>query len=227
MKDLILKKSGIGLLAVLLLSIAIGVYATNAAKVLITQMMPVVQSEVAVFLPVTIEKGAIVAPKDTVITKDYADGQANVVLDTRVDNFEPSALKKEGAYISKKYAYIYNGRKMEIYSLENFPDMVIDQEIVAQAGQYAEKLAGKIVFLTVFIIIALFVGVFVLLATILMHWLMALLFHVNFAYTLRINTLTYCIIFALSAFTSLNFSFLISFVILIAANVGVNTLDKA
>ena len=73
---------------------------------------------------------------------------------------------------------------------------------------------------------AIGIGVAVLISTVLMHWLMAIMFHVGFAYTLRINTLTYCILFLLSAFASISFSVLINFVILVAANVAVNTIEK-
>ena len=226
MKDLILKKGGIGILVVLLVSLVVSVYYTKKIKTVITDIAPAVQQEVSGFLPITIQKGEIVAPKDTFISKDYDNGNGKVVLDTRVAEFEPSSLKATGVYVSRKYIYSYDGRKIEIYSLSNFPDVVIDEEFVSTGMNYINQHAGKFIFAIIFVGALIGIGVAVLVSTVLMHWLMALLFHVGFGYTLRINTLTYSILFLLSAFAGLSFSILINFMILVAANVAVNTVNK-
>lgn len=226
MKDLVLKKGGIGFLVVLLVSLAASVYYTGKAKIVVSNILPVFQQEVRDFLPITIENGEIVAPKDTVISKDYDNGNGKVVLDTRADEFEPSALKVTGIYISKKYIYSYNNQKIEIRSLKDFPNIVIDEDMVATGVEYADKHAGKFIFFTLLLGSIIGISVVVLISTILMHWLMAILFKVGFSYTLRVNTLTYCVLFLLNTFASVSFSFLIEFMIMVAANVAINTADK-
>lgn len=226
MKDLILKKSGIGLLIVVLLALILSSYYTNIGRKVVSQFMPVVQNEVAEFLPITIKGGEIVEPVDTVKAKDYEGDSGKVVLDTRVNEFEPSVLTKPGIYISKKYFYTYNGTKIEIHSLSAVPDMVIDEETTTAIADQIQKYSGKIIFLTFFAGLIIGIGLIVLISTVLMHWLMALIFHVNFGYTLRINILTYAVLCLLGVFAGLSFSLLINFVIMIAANVAVNTMEK-
>ena len=230
MKDFITKNKWLGFIVVILYALFAAGYATHMVVPFVHQYMPTVTEEINSFLPVTIENGEIVAPQDTIISKSYDVGGDNiqVVLNTGVDEFETSELKNQGLYVSRKYFYAVSDRKTEIQSLEKlqFPNMVIDSEIVKSAATAVEENLGKYMFLVTFFAFLIFGGLAVVLYTLCMHWIVRLWFRVNFTQTLFVNSIAYVALSLLSLLTPFNIGVVIMFVALIAANVGINSAIK-
>lgn len=225
MKEFLAKNKWMGFVAVLAYALITAIYAAQIIVPTVKEYLPVVAQEADQFLPITIENGEITSPVDTVISKTYGSGanEAIVVLDTRVDEFETSALEKPGLYISKKYMYGVTPQKTEIRSFESMQvsHMVIDSEGIKTVTDYITKNIGKYLFGVVFIVLLLFSCVAILLYTILMHWIVAIWFKQPFSQTLFINSLTYVLISVLGIFTTFDLSTIVRFVAFIAVNVGV------
>ena len=224
MKNFLLNKKWVGFLAILIYSIIVSAYVSQTTKNAIVRYGPTVAAEVETFLPITIENGEIVEPKDTVISKTYGEGwqSASVVLDTRTDEFEPSSLKGQGLFVSRKFVYTVTSNEIKIKSLKDMPNATLDKEVLDSVLTYLENNAGRYIFPFLFFsfIIGALIGI--LLYTVVMHWLMAIIFKVKFAHTLRINTLSYVVISLLILFTSLNIGILTTLVLMLGINFAVN-----
>lgn len=223
MKEFLLGKKWFGAMALAIYALAVSYWATGFSVNIIRQTMPQVEQELAAFLPVVIEKGEVVIPKDTIISKVYGQGNnaRNIVLNTRVDELETSELNGKGVYLSRKYLYIVSDIKTEVHPVNKLPDMVIDAETLHDAAQIVQDKAGGYIFAGVFLFLLIFSAAAIGLYSLAMHWALSGMFNITFNQTLRINTLSYIVISALS-FVGLNVSIILTFVILFMANYGVN-----
>ena len=209
MKDFLLKTKFLGVALVLIYALVLASLATPTINNLIRTSVPQAAQEIKYFLPITIENGVIVSPENTVLEREFdANGQkVRIVLDTRVDEFAATNLTETGIFISKKYLYAISPQKTEIRSLSQMPNMIIDDEVV---DQFADQLG-----------LLIFVSVAILLYTLLLAWPMAAWAKVSFAQTLRVTTVAYVLLAAVSYVLSFNFSIIATLVILAVSNVAV------
>ena len=210
-------------MALVVYALAVAYWSTGFAVNVISQTMPQVEQELSAFLPIVIEKGEVIVPKDTIISKVYGQGSnvRNLVLDTRVDELETSELNGKGVYLSRKYLYIVSDVKTEVHPVNKLPDMVIDAETLHDASRIIQDKAGGYIFAGIFLFLAVFSAAAIGLYSLAMHWALSGLFNITFSQTLRINTLSYIVISALS-FAGLNISIIITFVVLFMVNYGVD-----
>ena len=229
MKEFLLQKKWVGAIIVVLFALLASVQITKMTRIMVNQYAPVIVAEAADFLPITIKNGQIVAPEDTEISKSYQDSGMvfNVVLDTRVDEFEASKLSNNGLYVSRKYIYGVSPQKTEIRSLADMPDGTVDREMLEVFfASMSEFAAGK--FLPICWVMAIiWIAGAILLYTIVSHWLIALLFHNKFSQTLRINTLTYVVLGLLTLYGGIMLGVLVKLGIMLLVNAGVNSFAKA
>lgn len=223
MKEILLDKKWIGAMALTAFALIVAIFSTNMGVKIINELAPVVEQKVGEFLPITVSDGEIVAPKDTVISKTYGSGinEARVILDTRIDEFETSSLKDRGVYISRKYIYAVSANKTEIRDIANFPNMTIDDEVMSKFFEVIKDKAGYYIFFGVFIMYLGFAACAIGLYTLVMYWPLKALYHGKFECILRINTLAYIIISALTMLIGFNISIIMTFVLLFGANCGV------
>lgn len=220
MKEIFLDKKWVGAIALVVYSLIIAVLFTGMGVKLVENGAPVVEKEINEFLPITIADGAIVAPQDALISKVYGDSR--VVLDTRADEFETSALKDKGLYISRKYIYAVSKDKTEIRGIDNFPNMTIDEEVMSGVFKIIHERAGVYIFFTLFISFIIFFACAIGLYTLVMYWPLKALYHNEFGQVLRINTFAYIVISALTLLLGFSLSIIITFVLMFGANCGVN-----
>ena len=225
MKELITKNKWFGFVAVVLYALISAFYTVDVVVPFVKEYLPAVTEEAEQFLPITIENNEIVEPANTIISKTYGSGssEAKVVLDTRVDEFETSALTTQGLYISRKFIYGVSRQKTEIRSLESMklPNMVISSDVVKSWAAAIEKNVGKYIFGAVFAFMFLFTCAAILLYTVCSHWIVAIWFKQPFSQTLFINTIAYIAIGLLHIFVAFSMGVIVTFVALIAVNVGV------
>ena len=224
MKEILLDKKWIGAGVLVIYSLLVAVFFTDLGVKFVNNAAPVIEREIDEFLPVTVSEGEITAPKDAYISKVYGSGrnEGRVVLDTRIDEFETSALKDKGVYISRKYIYAVSGEKTEIRSLATFPNMTIDEEVMSSLFKIIRERAGAYIFFTLFVCFLVFFACAIGLYTLVMYWPLKALYHNDFRQVLRINTLAYIVISALTLLLSFNLSIIITFVLLFGVNCGVN-----
>lgn len=228
MTEFLLKKKWIGALFVVIYSLIAASFVAKIATQLMNEYAPVVANEIADFLPITVENGAIVAPENTLIQKSYGEGwqAANVVLDTRVDRFEPTSLQGQGLYVSREFIYTVARNEIKIHSLKEMPDGTFDKETLDAAVEYIEKNIGKWSFPIMFVTILLQTMFAILIYTLLLHWLIAIVFKVKFGHTLRVNTLAYVTLSIVVLLAGFSVGFLMSLLIMVAANFGINFVLK-
>ena len=223
MKDFLLKTKFLGVALVLIYALVLASLATPTINNLIRTSVPQAAQEIKYFLPITIENGVIVSPENTVLERDFdANGQkVRIVLDTRVDEFAATNLTETGIFISKKYLYAISPQKTEIRSLSQMPNMMIDDEVVDQFADQLVQKSSKWMFVSIFFGLLIFVSVAILLYTLLLAWPMAAWAKVSFAQTLRVTTIAYVLLAAVSYVLSFNFSIIATLVILAVSNVAV------
>lgn len=232
MKEFLLKNKWLGFVALLVYALVAASVVSKYGNALVKQYTPVVTQEAAQFLPVTFQNGEIVAPQNTIISQSYgfsdnneAD-KINVVLNTNVDEFEATQLNENGIYFSKKYMYVVSPRKTEIQSYKDVPDGTFDEETLKAGAEGFVSATQKYLFPVYTVVCLVLAMIAVLIYTVLMHWLMAILFKVQFGNTLRVNTLTYAIIGIVEVLGGLSVGFLLMFGVLLVINVLVNSLNK-
>ena len=216
-------------LSILVCAIITAVFVGKIFRSGIEEFSPAFLEEAKVFMPITVENGEIVAPQDTIISKNYAQGDNvsfNVVLDTRVDEFELSSLKDAGIYSSRKYLYINNGRKVEVASYEKLPNVTINEETLQKGIEYVKKNLGKGFFFVLLITYALFAALAVALYTLVMHWIMAKLFNVKFGYTYTVNAFVYAILNIGSLLGGFGVSIWLTLAVMLIVNYALNSYEK-
>ncbi len=226
MKNFLLYNKWLGFIALLLYALIASAVVSKFGIALVEQYTPIVTTEAEQFLPITLQNGEIVAPQNAVISQSYGvndnNMKFNVVLNTTRDEFEATSLTEPGLYISKKFVYGVNGQKTEIRSLKEFPDGTLDKETLDAGATLFVKNVQKYMF-PLYAIVALIVAmIVVLLYTVVMHWLMAIMFKVNFGQTLRINTLVYVVISIVSILSGMYISWLMTLGLMLLLNIGVN-----
>lgn len=190
-------------------------YAANAIKTL----MPTFVEEASQFLPITVENGAIVEPKDTLISKSYGVGDKtfNVVLDTRVDEISVEDLGNQGIYFSRKFIYGVKSDRTEVRSLSDMSNMTIDQDMLLQGAEWMENKSGGYIFASLFFGLLIYFSLAILLYTIVLHLVVGIAMKVGFGRTLRVTTLGYLALFIIGAFT-VSIGVIVTFILLLGIN---------
>ena len=224
MKEILLNRKWIGAAALMVYSLIVAFLFTNFIVDAVKKTAPIVQQELADFLPITISDGEIVEPKERIISKTYGSGkdERKIVLDTNVEEFITSDLKDKGLFISRKYIYVVSDSRTEVRDLKNIPNMTIDREVLQEIAETAETKAGIYIFFGIFVAFWAVAAAVIGLYTLAMHWALTGVFHNQFAQTLRINTFAYIVVSALSMIAGFNIGIIATFVILGAANYAVN-----
>lgn len=221
MKDFLLKTKFLGAALVLVYALLIAGLAAPKVSALVKASVPTVSQEVKYFLPITIENGEVVSPKDTVLEREFISNGQNVrvVLDTRVDELDATSLSGTGFFVSKKYLYAVSPQKTEIRNLAQLPNMVINDEMVDLFADQVIQKAGKWMFISIFSGLLIFTSLSILLYTLLLAWPMSAWLKIPFSTTLRINTLVYILLALVSYVLKFNFGFIVSLILMIACHV--------
>ncbi len=152
--DYIRYGEGLGIKFLLPFSLIVAIFLAATVKIEGNDVLvPAAQKVADEFLPIKIENGVIVEPADTVKTYSIAfddenndvNSNINVVLDTKVDYFEPSELK-QGIYISRRALYSVTKRETKMYNFE--------ESLYIPQGDYSD------LFKTILNWSVLFVGIF-------------------------------------------------------------------
>ncbi len=220
MKNFLLRNKWLGFLVLLIYSLVAAAIVSKSGIALVEQYTPVVTQEVVDFLPITVQDGEIVAPENTVISKTYGDENMkfNVVLNTRVDEFESTSLSEPGLYLSRKFFYGVNGKKTEIQSLKDIPNGTLDKETLDAGAELFVKNTQKYMFPLYAAVCLLISLIAVLLYTLVMHWLMAIWFNAKFGQTLRINTLVYAVVSTVAIIGNFVVGIVLMFILMLLAN---------
>lgn len=224
MKDILLNRKWAGAIILAVYSLIVAAFFTNISSDFIKQAVPVVEQEIEGFLPITISNQEIVAPQNTIISRTYGTDYnvRKVVLDTRADEFETSALKDKGLYVSRKYVYFVSEGKTEIHDFKNIPDMTIDAEVLHSAMEYMQEKSSGYIFFGISVFFFMFAAMAIGLYSLAMHWALSGIFHNTLRQTLRINTFAYIIVSTFTMVVGFNIGIIATFVILFGANYGVN-----
>ena len=228
MKDFILKNKWLGFVALLVYALISASVVSKYGNAIVKQYMPVVVQEAEQFLPITLQNGKIVAPENTIISQSYGDENQtiNVVLNTRVDEIPSTDLSQNGLYVSKKFIYAVSPQKTEIRSLKELPDGTLDAATLNAGAEAFVKSTQKYLF-PVYAVVALLLSMLaVLIYTVIMHWLMAILYKVRFGYTLRVNTIIYALVSIAEILGSFNFGILLMLGTMLVGNMVLNTAYK-
>lgn len=226
MKEIFLDKKWIGCIALCIYSLIASLYGSRLIKEFTAAYLPVAVEETAAFLPITFQNGEIVAPQNTVINKTYGyNNKMQVVLDTRVDEFEATTLHEQGVYISKKYAYVVRDNKTEIHNFNTIPDTVVTKETIQAGANFIQQKINHYLFIVLFAVCLSISALMVLLYTALTHWLIHIMYGAKFAQTLRINSLFYVLIGA-GQVIGLRPGFLTVLLILAGVNIFINYVLK-
>lgn len=210
----------LGALVLFVFILGFSTIASTRIKEALTEYGPKFLAEASEFLPITIENGQIVSPKDTVITRKYL-GAITVKLDTTTDELNTSDLGN-GVYITRRNFYTVTPQKIQIQSLSTFPNAIIDDSALEAIDNYVKNNSGWVLFAFIFIFYGAWSMAAILLYTVVMHWIVTLKYKVPFSRTLRVNTLVYVILSLFSALLWAPSGAIIRFILLLAVNFGVN-----
>lgn len=228
MKDILLHKKWVGAIALVISALVFATCIMKRGEDLVQRIMPVVETQAAQFLPVRIAGGKIVEPRDAYIKRVFYEeaGGLNVVLDTRSDELQSSELKDSGVYFSRKFMYAVTPRKTEIRSLADLPDVKIDEQSLHEVSELIQEKSGSWIFNAALVYI-LCAAVFCIgLFSLLMNWLLEMMFHNTMRQTIRINTWVYIVQFAVVLFGGIFIGFWSLLLIMFAVNCAVNYLLK-
>lgn len=219
MKKFLLDTKWIGALSIFIVSFVFAYLASGYAVKAIKAVSPTVVTEASQFLPITIENGAISEPKDTVISKNYGNEAAPlmVVLDTRVDEFSSDDIKNQGMYISRKFIYGVSAQKTEIRSFDSVPNMTIDRQLLIQGADWLETKSGGYIFAAILLSLIIYIGCAVLIYAAIIHLLVGKAMKVSFGRSLRVTTLGYLVLFILAT-TVVSIGIIVTFVLLAVIN---------
>ena len=219
MDKTLLNTKWLGTICVVVVSLVIalmaGSYTINALKTI----MPTVVTETADFLPITIENGAIVEPKDTVISKSYGKGNNtfSVVLDTRTDELSAADITTPGVYASRKFIYGVKSDRTEVRSLSEVSNITIDQEMMQSGADWIENHSGGYIYVTMFLSLLAYICFAILIYAALVQLFLGMALKVGFGRTLRVTTLGYLALFIIGAF-AIPTGFIVTLVLLLLTN---------
>ena len=219
MEKTLLNTKWLGTICVVAVAFIFSFLASNYASTAIRAFMPTFVTEASQFLPITVEKGTIVEPKDTQIKKNYgtADSPFVVMLDTNADELTSADLTAQGLYISRKFIYGVKSDKTEVWGLDKLSDMTINQELLQQGAEWVEQKSGGYAFAILFISILLYIPFAILLYAAVIQLIIGMALKVGFGRTLRVTTLGYLALFVIGAFT-VSIGIIVTFILLLGAN---------
>lgn len=228
--DFWLQKKWLGALLFVLFCLGYSLYASVEVNKVVTDFMPVIKTNAADFLPITIEDGMIVKPENTLIEKSYGDdsGKLKIVLDTRTEEFEPSTLTESGIYISRAAVYSVNTNKNEvrINSLHDIPNMVIDEDVLNTVVAAAESYIKPVVFGCVFAFCfgwgLIVLGIY----SLVLHWIMSAIYKAPYRQTLRLTVYAYVLFKLIEMAVVFSGTFLGGFIFAAVINFAVNMVLK-
>lgn len=224
--DFLLTKKWIGAAVFLLFCLGYSLYVGSMASNITNMYIPIIKNNAADFLPITIENGMISKPQNTKIEKVYGEGaeKFKAVLDTRTEEFEPSLLTESGIYISRAAVYTVNSAKNEvrINSLRDVPNMVVDQEVVNAFLSGVEGYVMPVIVSLTFLGFVLYGLIIIGIYSLILHWIMSACYKAPYNQTLRITVYSYVLISLLSAFSLINHTFWLGFILAAVANFVVN-----
>lgn len=219
MDKTLLNTKWLGTICVVVVSLIIAFMASSYTVSALKTIMPTVVTESADFLPITVENGAIVAPKDTLISKTYGEGDNvfSVVLDTRTDELSAADITNQGVYVSRKFIYGVKSDKTEVRSLSQVSNITLDQEMLQQGAEWTEKHSGGYIFAAIFLSLLIYISLAILIYAALVQLFLGLAMKVGFGRTLRVTTLGYLALFIIGAF-AIPTGFIVTLVLLLLAN---------
>ncbi|MBQ9035543.1 MAG: DUF1189 family protein [Alphaproteobacteria bacterium] len=233
MKNFLLQNKWLGFVALLIYALIDSAVVSKIGIAAVEQYTPVVAQEMEQFLPITVENGEIVTPQNAVVRQSFNLGSEenkipfNVVLDTTSNEIEATALAEDGIYVSRKFMYIVSGKNTQIQDLSDIPNGTFNKETLNAATELFVKNTHKYMFPLYAVATLIVAMIVILLFTVLMHWLMAIMFNVTFGRTLRINTLTYAVIYTVAVLSGFYVGLLAVFGIMLFLNIGVNAALKS
>lgn len=225
--DFLLTKKWVGALLFLIFSVCYSLYMSSTINREVTNLMPAVKASASDFLPITIEKGMISKPENTLIEKTYGDAgeQLKIVLDTRTEEFDPSNLTESGIYVSRSAVYSVNAAKNEvrINSLRDVPNMVIDEDVLNTVVSTIEEY----IYPTVLAIVASFLVIWGLIVmgiySLVLHWIMSAVYKAPYRRTLRLTVYSYIVFSLIGMFIKISSPFMLGFVFALAVNILANS----
>lgn len=157
----LLNKKWIGALLLVLTCVYLSFDLSRSFTELYKLVEPVVKKEIGYFLPISIEDGAVVEPKNAVVQKQYGEEKKfTVEINTEVEELDAQKLES-GVYLTKNNLYVINKageqNKIETISLEKFPNIKIDEEMASEALIAFEQYAYKVLLIGA-VIVFLFWG---------------------------------------------------------------------
>lgn len=224
MKEFLLNKKWIGALAVIIYVLVISFSLMNKSMQMLTENLPVLETQMEDFLPIKITSGEITYPHNTVVTKTVGSGNdiREFVLDTRVDEMQASDLKNSGVYVSRKYMYFVTPVKTEIRSISGFPDMNLDKQTLHDTSVVIQEQGGIWIFM-ISAIVLLIAAMFVIsVCTLIMNWALQLFFHNGMSRTLRVNSLVYAVVSTVAVLSGTVIGTFTMFIIMLGVNIAVN-----
>ncbi len=224
MKKFLLDTKWIGVGLAVLFSLTIAWITTSKTSLFVKTVTPYIAEEAQAFLPITIEDGAIIEPKDTVISKEYNLNNKTiyVILNTEVDELSADEIKNSGLYFSRKYMYGVTPQKTEIRSLQDLPNITVDSEMFNDGVKWLETHVDGYLFAVIFIMMLAWIGFAVLIYAALSQLLLGRVISSAFTRTLRITTLGYLVLLIIELGTGFGINILIKLVLLLLFNYCIN-----
>lgn len=224
MRKFLFETRWVGVALAVVFSLIVAWITTTKTALFVKTVTPYVAEEAQAFLPVTIENGTIVDPAGTVVTKEYVFGDTTikVVLNTETDTLTSDDIKDTGFYFSRKYMYGVSSQKTEIRSLEDIPNMTIDQEMFEQGSKWLADHVGGYLFVSVFLLLLAYIGIAVLIYAGLTYLLLVKAGNNNFLLTLRVATLGFLFCTILELMFGFGINVLIKLVVILLLTYGVN-----
>lgn len=211
---------GIGALLLLLFSVIVAFISAYSLHTSLPPIVPHIQQFADEFLPITIEKGKVIVPENTVKKHIYDLGGSpfEIVLDTKKEILEESA--KPGIYLTNSYLYLVSDNEVRRKSLT---------DVQLEKKDYTETMLGfisAVVWMTA-IIGPFFNFVFFLIGVLFYAFCTGLSCALNkktmnFKAKMRLNTILFMAIYALTIilhYAGLNISTLTFFLIMIALQI--------
>lgn len=225
MEQIILRQKWLGFMAAVLLSLFLAVRTASQLSDVYVAIEPSIGHEAEYFLPITIENGKIVSPRDAFIERVY--GKYRLVLNTKVDDLDVSNLSS-GIYVTRNKLYSYDDTKGEvkIQSLEKIPNASLT---IGDVKEFLSKVGGYIkpvTIISVFFGLLIWIGIAVSLYTLVTHWLFKRLYKADYALTLRVNTLIYLVLSLFEFVAGAHLGIIVTLLIMLAGNYVANLLLK-
>ena len=223
MEKFILRQKWLGFCAVIFVSLLMALYLAKSATNAFETASPYIAKEVEYFLPITIENGEIISPKNTVIERNYEGYK--VVLNTEVEDLNISDLQT-GIYVTKNKFYSYDAKKGEvkIQSLQKVPNTVLTPADFKTLLNKNDDYIKPVLLFVFFFLISFFIGISSLFYAIILHWLFKRLYGADFALTLRVSTLAYLALFCVSTVLDISTGFIVTLLVMMACNYLANIL---